>query len=79
MSANPGEAPAQGPMNFFIPLMYDPPTNYLQHFDAGKVSNGPAVMAAGVQLKRFMEFHNQKSKECSIFPAIRDLLNSLVY
>ncbi|XP_050538100.1 mediator of RNA polymerase II transcription subunit 14 [Daktulosphaira vitifoliae] len=60
-----------------LPLVYDTATNLTQL--AEKRDGGPAsaISAASLHLKRFAEFalnHN----ECSIFPAVRDLMTNFV-
>lgn len=68
--------PYQGePPSLVLPLVYDLTTNLLslaEKRDAG----GPWIGAASMHLKRFAEYTTIHS-ECSIFPAVRDLLANL--
>lgn len=66
------------PISLVLPLVYDVSTNITQ-LAAEKRDPGHATgtAAANAQLKRFLEctaMHN----ECSLFPAVRDLLANLV-
>jgi mediator of RNA polymerase II transcription subunit 14 len=59
-----------------LPLVYDVSTNLTQLAEKRDPGPASATTAASLQLKRFAEFgvsHN----ECSLFPAVRDLLCSL--
>lgn len=65
------------PPSLVLPLVYDVSTNLTQLVE--KRDPGPAttLTAASMQLKRFAEYglsHN----ECSLFPAVRDLLANLI-
>lgn len=69
--------PYQGePPSLVLPLVYDVSTNLTQL--AEKRDPGPASVstAASMQLKRFAEYGANPS-ECSLFPAVRDLLANL--
>jgi len=59
-----------------LPLVYDVSTNLTQLAEKRDPGPASATTAASHQLKRFAEFgvsHN----ECSLFPAVRDLLCTL--
>lgn len=59
-----------------LPLVYDVSTNLTQLAEKRDPGPASATTAASLQLKRFADFgvsHN----ECSLFPAVRDLLCSL--
>jgi hypothetical protein len=59
-----------------LPLVYDVSTNLTQLAEKRDPGPASATTAASLQLKRFAEFgvsHN----ECSLFPAVRDLLCTL--
>jgi mediator of RNA polymerase II transcription subunit 14 len=59
-----------------LPLVYDVSTNITQLAEKRDPGPASATTAASLQLKRFAEFgvsHN----ECSLFPAVRDLLCTL--
>uniref|UniRef100_A0A146LY05 Mediator of RNA polymerase II transcription subunit 14 n=4 Tax=Lygus hesperus TaxID=30085 RepID=A0A146LY05_LYGHE len=74
MSYSGGGAPPPGMEvpSLFIPLVYDVSTNNIQLPD--KRDPGPSVTAsANLLLKRFSDCNTMHS-ECSIFPAVRDLL-----
>lgn len=64
------------PPSLVLPLIYDVSSNLTQL--AEKRDPGPtsALTAASMQLKRFAEYPNMT--ECSLFPAVRDLLANLV-
>lgn len=59
-----------------LPLVYDISSNLTQSAEKRDVSAATAVGAASMQLKRFAEF-GQHTGECSLFPAVRDLLANL--
>lgn len=65
------------PPTVVLPLVYDTGTNLTQL--AEKRDPGPAagLAAANAQLKRFLEVTAMHG-ECSLFPAVRDLLANLV-
>lgn len=77
------------PPSIVLPLVYDASTNLTQL--AEKREPGPggpmsaqrrdplptsALTAASLQLKRFVDF-NLNPSECSLYPAVRDLLANL--
>ncbi|XP_034941406.1 mediator of RNA polymerase II transcription subunit 14 [Chelonus insularis] len=64
------------PPSLVLPLVYDVTTNITQL--AERRDPGPATVssAASMQLKRFSEYGINPS-ECSLFPAVRDLLANL--
>jgi len=60
-----------------LPLVYDTATNLTQLAEKRDAGPASAISAASLHMKRFAEFalnHN----ECSIFPAIRDLMTNFV-
>ncbi|XP_054267906.1 mediator of RNA polymerase II transcription subunit 14-like [Macrosteles quadrilineatus] len=65
------------PPTLVLPLVYDTSTNLTQL--AEKRDPGPAagLAAANAQLKRFVEC-TAAMRECSLFPAVQDLLANLV-
>lgn len=65
------------PPSLVLPLVYDVSTNLTQLAEKRDPGPATAMTAASMQLKRFAEFglnHN----ECSLFPAVRDLLANLI-
>lgn len=68
--------PYQGePPSLVLPLVYDVSTNITQLAEKRDPGPGSATAAASMQLKRFAEYASLS--ECSLFPAIRDLLTNL--
>lgn len=68
--------PYQGdPPSLVLPLVYDISTNITQLAEKRDPGPASATAAASMQLKRFAEYANPS--ECSLFPAIRDLLTNL--
>lgn len=65
------------PPSLVLPLVYDVSTNMTQVAEKRDPGLAPATTAANLQLKRFSEFAASQS-ECSLFPAVRDLLANLV-
>lgn len=59
-----------------LPLVYDVSTNLTQLAEKRDPSPASAIAAASLQLKRFAEYGANQS-ECSLFPAVRDLLANL--
>lgn len=59
-----------------LPLIYDVSTNITQLAEKRDPGPASAITAASHQLKRFAEYPNMN--ECSLFPAVRDLLANLV-
>nr|XP_033322342.1 mediator of RNA polymerase II transcription subunit 14-like [Megalopta genalis] len=66
-----GETPS-----LVLPLVYDVNTNVTQLAEKRDPSPASAMAAASLQLKRFAEYGANQS-ECSLFPAVRDLLANL--
>ncbi|XP_031837631.1 mediator complex subunit 14 [Nomia melanderi] len=66
-----GETPS-----LILPLVYDVSTNLTQLAEKRDPSPASAMAAASLQLKRFAEYGANQS-ECSLFPAVRDLLANL--
>ncbi|KAJ4436558.1 hypothetical protein ANN_16590 [Periplaneta americana] len=60
-----------------LPLVYDVSTNLTQLAEKRDPGPASATTAASHQLKRFAEFGVSHS-ECSLFPAVRDLLANLI-
>lgn len=58
-----------------LPLIYDVSTNLTQLAEKRDAGPASAMAAASLQLKRFAEYPNMS--ECSVFPAVRDLLANL--
>uniref|UniRef100_A0A1B6C077 Mediator of RNA polymerase II transcription subunit 14 n=1 Tax=Clastoptera arizonana TaxID=38151 RepID=A0A1B6C077_9HEMI len=67
------------PLSLVLPLVYDVNTNITQ-LAAEKRDPGLATgtAAANAQLKRFLDVSLSMHNECSLFPAVRDLLSNLV-
>ncbi|XP_043274195.1 mediator of RNA polymerase II transcription subunit 14 isoform X2 [Venturia canescens] len=69
--------PYQGePPSLVLPLVYDVSTNLTQLAEKRDPGPASATAAASLQLKRFAEYGANPS-ECSLFPAVRDLLANL--
>lgn len=64
------------PPTLVLPFIYDISSNITQLADKNAASV-PGVVVASQLLKQFMQFQNNMT-ECSIFPAIRELLFNLV-
>jgi len=68
----------QGETSLVLPFVYDVTTNITQLAERRDLSPPPsAITGASLQLKRFAEFNNNltvNQTECSLFPAVRDLL-----
>ena len=60
-----------------LPLVYDVSTNLTQLAEKRDPGPASATTAASHQLKRFAEF-GVSPNECSLFPAVRDLLANLM-
>lgn len=67
----PGETPS-----LVLPLVYDVSSNVTQLAEKRDPSPASATAAASIQLKRFSDYGVNQS-ECSLFPAVRDLLANL--
>lgn len=65
------------PSSLVLPLVYDVNTNITQLAEKRDPGPATATTAASLQLKRFAEFGLQHG-ECSVFPAVRDLLVNLI-
>ncbi|KAI4496983.1 hypothetical protein M0802_007931 [Mischocyttarus mexicanus] len=69
--------PYQGETPYLVlPLVYDVSTNLTQLAEKRDPSPASATASASLQLKRFAEYGANQS-ECSLFPAVRDLLTNL--
>lgn len=64
------------PPSLVLPFIYDISSNITQLADKNAASV-PGVVVASQLLKQFMQFQSNMT-ECSIFPAIRELLFNLV-
>lgn len=64
------------PQTIIVPVLYDINTNNTQMMEVMS-TNTQANMAINNMFKRFAEF-NPKPVDCSIYPAIRELLSNLV-
>nr|XP_024219259.1 mediator of RNA polymerase II transcription subunit 14 [Halyomorpha halys] len=64
------------PMSLVLPLVYDISNNMTQLAEKRDPGSGSAITAASMLLKRFLDCTNLHS-ECSLFPAVRDLLANL--
>ncbi|XP_059480317.1 mediator of RNA polymerase II transcription subunit 14 isoform X2 [Neocloeon triangulifer] len=73
--------PGVEPPSMILPLVYDLHTNITQlaqKQDQNQV-HPPAFAAANLQMKRFADYHaNANLDQCSVFPALRDLMANLV-
>lgn len=65
------------PTSLVLPLVYDVSTNLTQLAEKRDPGPATATAAASAQLKRFLECTSMHN-ECSLFPAVRDLLANLV-
>lgn len=65
------------PTSLVLPLVYDVSTNLTQLAEKRDPGPATATAAASAQLKRFLECTSMHN-ECSLFPAVRDLLTNLV-
>ncbi|XP_011505329.1 PREDICTED: mediator of RNA polymerase II transcription subunit 14 [Ceratosolen solmsi marchali] len=65
------------PPSLILPLVYDVRTNLTQLANERDSAPASAMTAVSVQLKRFAEY-GSNSQECSIFPAVRNLLVNLI-
>ena len=70
--------PGQEAQTIVIPVLYDQNNNVTQMAEQRGVPISPALGATTAMLKHFSEVQQLKPGECSIFPAIRDLLANLV-
>lgn len=68
--------PGMEPPSLVLPLVYDVSSNVTQLAEKRDSGAASGIAAASMQLKRFAEF-GQHSGECSLFPAVRDLLANL--
>ncbi|KAL1123440.1 hypothetical protein AAG570_002520 [Ranatra chinensis] len=65
------------PVSLVLPLVYDVESNVTQLAEKRDPSPASATAAASLQLKKFMECTTMHTTECSLFPAVRDLLANL--
>lgn len=64
------------PPAIILPLIYDTGTNVTQLAEKRETGSLPAMTAASQLLKHFSQFQSNIT-ECSVFPAIRELLINL--
>lgn len=64
------------PATLILPLIYDVNTNHTQWAEKRETGTVPGMAAASTLLKHFAQF--QPNTDCSIFPALRELLMNLV-
>lgn len=64
------------PPAIILPLIYDTGTNVTQLAEKRETGSLPAMTAASQLLKHFSQFQSNMN-ECSVFPAIRELLVNL--
>lgn len=73
--------PYQGePPNLVLPIVYDITSNLTQLAQKPELGPSSVSTAASIQLKRFGDYHSvspNHTTECTIFPAVRDLLANL--
>lgn len=70
--------PYQGEIpSLVLPLVYDVTTNLTQLAEKRDPSPATAIAAASMQLKRYVDYGGVNQSECSLFPAVRDLLANL--
>lgn len=65
------------PPSLVLPLVYDVTTNITQLAEKRDSGPAPAMTAASQLLKHFAQFQTNHT-ECSLFPAVRELLMNLV-
>ncbi|KAF2885129.1 hypothetical protein ILUMI_21063 [Ignelater luminosus] len=65
------------PPSLVLPLVYDVSTNLTQLAEKRDAGPAPAMTTASQLLKHFAQFQTNHS-ECSLFPAVRELLMNLV-
>nr|XP_022906712.1 mediator of RNA polymerase II transcription subunit 14 isoform X2 [Onthophagus taurus] len=65
------------PPTLVLPLVYDVTTNITQLAEKRDPGPAPAIAAASQLLKHFSQFQTNHA-ECSLFPAVRELLVNLV-
>jgi len=71
--------PGVDPPSMVLPLVYDLQTNITQLAEKRDQNHSPSSAAVNLHLKRFGDYHaNAHNDQNSLFPAIRDLLASLV-
>lgn len=72
-------AQPQDSLTFVVPILYTTDMNVTQMMidQKSSVSLSPTALAVNNLLKRFHEI-NAKQTDCSIFPAIRELLTNLI-
>lgn len=64
------------PPSLVLPLVYDITTNLTQLAEKRDTGPAPAMTAASQMLKHFVQFQTNPN-ECSLFPAVRELLMNL--
>ncbi|XP_014680674.1 PREDICTED: mediator of RNA polymerase II transcription subunit 14-like [Priapulus caudatus] len=68
------------PQTIVVPIVYETQANQTLLADPRGLQMPPVTANSiiSTMLKRFAEFHNNQMGECSIFPAVQDLLTNLV-
>lgn len=64
------------PPSLVLPLVYDTTTNLTQLAEKRDTGPAPAMTAASQMLKHFVQYQTNPN-ECSLFPAVRELLKNL--
>lgn len=67
--------------SLILPIVYDVSSNITQLAErsgAGGFIQSSSMVAVSNMLRRFAEYSSHQSNECSIFPAVRDLLMNLM-
>lgn len=65
------------PLSLVLPLVYDIQTNITQLAEKRDTGPAPGITAANQLLKHFATYQTNHT-ECSLFPAVRELLLNLV-
>uniref|UniRef100_A0A1B0CC39 Mediator of RNA polymerase II transcription subunit 14 n=1 Tax=Lutzomyia longipalpis TaxID=7200 RepID=A0A1B0CC39_LUTLO len=65
-------------LSLVLPMVYDTGTNTTQLAERREQVQSVAMSAVSHQLKRFAEYAALQPNECSLFPAVRDLLANLI-
>ena len=71
-------APGQEPQTIIVPILHDQNSNSTQMTDQKGPGQGVAPATVNKTLLSFAEMNPMKQRECSVFPAIRELLTNLV-
>lgn len=70
---------SQEPISIIVPIIYDMSSGTTQQADIPRQQNssGAAPLMVSNILKRFTELHPSRQGECTIFPAVHDLMANL--